>query len=390
MTAAEAAILPLAAAPRDLDLVRAMRWVAARDGMHPQRQPLRIARLVLPPHRMLPKKCHSSDLFRRRLPAGTARGYVSDRTTGVFNLLLQPLLGERHHALLKDRLPVGLLRDRAGPRTTPIRAAHAAARRVRALEHLSDAAAIAAFRSDPANLPVFGKPVHGTLGIGGVLVREAGPGGRLTLGDGRDVAAAELAAEIVRHFGHGYLFQPVLRQHAQAEALTGPAVGMLRVCTIRTAAGPEVLYVVQRPPPGSISDGAVQRRPNAQALVDPATRRILRAQDLAQMASFALDRSLATGAPLVGHVLPFVAEACAQAVSRQALIRGHGILGMDVALNVDGPAVNEIYGNPDHMLCQRAADRGLCHRDLAPPLAAAEAERRVREERYARPAAKLR
>jgi hypothetical protein len=385
------AILKTVPAPRDLDIAQAMAWVRQTYGKGRIRQFAEIAGLVLSRQKALPKDYYFYGLFRPEIGPEQRRAYVFNRSGRALNGRLSPRHPGSLSNLLHDKALLGLLLERAGLPVMPILAIHGQHLKVPAVRHLGDAAAIAAFLGDVANLPCFGKPIRGSLGLGAVGVASGEDGGRrLTLTDGRIVDAAALAEEIARTYPDGYMFQPLIRQHPVLEACNGTAVGMLRVVTLRLAEAPRLLYAVQRlPPDGAMSDGATGH-PNTMALVDPATGRIVRAQALTRMATSPATHSPARGVPLDTLVVPFVDRAVAVALDAHRLFPASGILGFDIAIRPDGPVINEINGSPFHHIYQRPADRGLLNPDFKPMIdeaiaVSAEMERMAR--RLTRPAA---
>jgi hypothetical protein len=368
MTQASGDILSKAPAPRRFDIVKAMRWVRQTHGKGALRQFAEILPLTRRPNLLQPKDYYLNGLFRPDFDAARRRSYVSHDGSHALNLRLSPVHALSYHGLTLNKVLMGALLERLGVPTPPLLALFPASPGLRGVRPLGTAAEIAAWLSDPASLPCFGKPVFSSNSVGAASFLEASDDGtRVRLGDGREVAVSDVAAEIARDFPRGYMFQPLLRQRPEVEALNGPAVGVLRVVTLRASAGPEVLYTaLKMPPAGAMFDGAANERPNAMALVDPGSGRILRAQDMGRMAPAALEAAPATGQSLAGAVLPDVAQATGLARELHRHFPTHGVLGFDIALTVDGPCVNEVNTRPFHTVYQRAADRGILNPDFVP------------------------
>lgn len=365
-------ILTTKPAPRNLDIAQSLRWVRATYSIGAARQAFEIAALAYSRQRLGPKDYFLQGLFRREIGPAERASYVSDISSEALNFRLAPRSRFSQHDLLRNKVLTGLLLDRLGLPTPPILALHGAHYAVPGLRQLADPAAIAGFLGDGANLPCFGKPVVASSGVGGAAVLGAEDAGRqLRLGDGRIVATADLATEIARHFPKGYLFQPLIRQHPDIEAYNGPAVGVLRLVTLRGEAGPEPLYgVLRMPPKGAMSDGVIGR-PNAHALIDIDSGRALRAQDIARFCTTELTHSLATGKPISDLRLPDLPEAIRVALAAHGALPAHGVLGFDIALGRDGPLINEINTLTSHGIYQRAADRGVLNPDFRPRIEAA-------------------
>lgn len=368
MTKASGDILSKAMGPRPFDIARAMRWVRQTHGKSALRQFAEILPLMRRPTLLKPQDYFLNGLFRPDFDAARRRSYVSHAGSQLLNLRLSPVHAQSYHGLTLNKVLMGGLLERLGVPTPPLLALFPGAARMPGARALGTAGDIVAFLSDPASLPCFGKPVFSSNSIGAAsFLGLAEDRRRIRLGDGREVAIDALAAEIVRDFPRGYMFQPLLRQLPEVEALNGSAVGTLRVVTLRLSSGPEVLYTaLKMPPHGAMYDGAANDRPNGMALVDPGSGRILRAQDMGRMAPAALETAPATGRSLAGAVLPDVAQATRIACEIHRHFRTHGVLGFDVALTVDGPCVNEVNTRPFHTVFQRAADRGILNPDFLP------------------------
>lgn len=357
-----------------LDIPQAMAWVQATYGKGRLRQLAEIAPLSFGPGRMTPRDYYAAALFRPELTPEDRRAYVSDLAGARLNDRLSPNLPLSQHGLFRDKVMATFVLTQAGFPTVPMLALYSTVVEAPATTMLRDVGALARWLQDlPA--PVFGKPVDGSLGVGGVAIVGTASEG-LLLGDGRVVPADVLAREVARHFARGWMVQPLLRLHPDVAALAGQAAAMLRVTTLRLPGRIETLYTVLRlPAKGAMVDSNTGQSPNGVAFVDESGT-ILRAQDLWRMNTAPLPHALATGVPLAGYRLPFFTDACRLAESVHRLFPAHGILGFDIALAAEGPVVVEINSNPHHQTFQRSADRGLLNRDFLPRLNAAEAESR--------------
>jgi hypothetical protein len=361
-----------------MSLAKAASWVQVNAGKGTFAQIREMAPLVLGrSQRLEPYEYYKYALFRDTLSDAERRAYVSDSSGAALNLRLSPRKPRGLHNLLGDKLLSGFVLERAGiPALAPL-AVFGRHLRAPSVPALTSPAEITAFLRSDGALPCFGKPVDGLMGFGAASLLGIS-GDALSLGDGRTLPVDEFTAEIARLYPQGYIFQPLIRQHPEVEALNGPATGMLRVVTLRGPEGPEVLYsVLKLPAKGAMIDViAPGLSSNGVALIDGSTGRIVRAQNFGRMCLFALETAPATGASLIGTKVPMIAEAEALACQVQALFPGHGLLGLDVALAEGGPIVNEVNWNPGHLLYQGAADRGLLNPDFLPRIEAAAAETR--------------
>lgn len=371
MTTPSAPILKLQRITVDLDIPGAVDAVQRASGKGPFRQACEIAAFALGKQRLSFKDYYLEGLWRPELTAAEKAAFVSEAKGTALNRQLAPINGMGLQGFLADKLLTGLTLRAAGfPVMRPL-AIHGRVLRLSGTERLESAADIVAFLLREDALPVFGKPLHASLSIGAVSILSVGDGGRyVVLGDGRSVLLEALSQEIATNFPHGYVFEPLIRQHPDVEAITGQAVGGLRVVTLRTPDGAQVLYTVQRLPgaAGAMMDAMSSHGAYCVAYIDPDSGRVIRASAMDQSAPARLEASVVTGARFDKAVVPFVKEAHAIAIDAHRLIVRPGLLGFDFALTPAGPVITEINSNPFHATYQHAADRGLLNPDFTPAI----------------------
>ncbi len=360
-----------------LDLPQTMRWVAATQGVGLLRQLAQMIDLGPRGSGISAQEYYEFALWRPSLARQDRRAYLSAAGQDRLNARLSPLTAASYHGLLRDKVLSNLLLARAGFPVLPTLAVMLPGGALPGVPCFTTPEALSRWLLDEAPLPVFGKPVGGLIGLGAASI-VAAEGDTLVLGDGRRVPALALAQEVAGYW-QGWMVQPRLRMHADVAALSGTAAAMLRVLTLRDADGPRTLFTLVRlPARGAMTDTKHPAGPNGNAIVDSATGALGRAQNDWRMNTAPLTEALATGVPLAGRSLPFVAQACRMCEEVHRLFPAHGVLGFDVALTPDGPVLGEVNTRPDFTGWQRAADRGLMNPDFAPRLAAAEAETRRR------------
>ncbi len=382
-------ILKSRSIPQPIDLAREMGVAQRTHGIGPFRQLRQIAGLALGRARMTPLEYYAYALFRPGLTSADRRAYVFAGAQRALNLRLSPSHLRGLHGLMSDKLLCALVLDQAGFPTPPTLALFSTGTAAPALRCFSTPQALADWLLREAPLPVFGKPLDGSLGIGAASILAA-EGDDLILGDGRRVSAAALMEEIARDYGSGWQVQPLLRLHPEVAEIAGIAVAMLRVVTLREADGPRALYAYLRlPAKGAMIDTNQPQGPSGHVVVELDTGALGRAQSKWETNAKALAISTATGVSLAGRRLPFVAEARVLCEAAHHLFPQHGILGFDVALTAEGPVIGEINSLPHHTSWQQAADRGLMNPDFAPRIAAAIAETDRRLARLAAEEARL-
>lgn len=359
------------------DVPRQMHWVARRLGVSRGRQLAQMAALAVGPGRLKPDDYIRYALFRPGLTGAERRAFLSIPASAALNQRLV-LPGQGMAAITVDKLATAGRLTAAGLPCTPSHAVFSPGPAPTGLRHLPDAAALARYLAHEAPLPLFGKPLKGTFGIGTVAIT-ARDGGTaqgdvgLVLADGRVFGATAFATAVARHFPDGWLIQPRLSMHPAMAAFCGDALGTLRVVTLWADAAPEILYVMQKFPghARAISDNSSFVHPNAMALIDPATGRAVRGQLNSESNYSALLASPATGAPLADLRVPMLDRALELALDSHRQFRGQAILGLDILITPEGPIVGEVNASPVHTLYQRPADRGLMNPDFAPRFRAA-------------------
>ncbi len=352
----------------DLDFKAAVETVKRTTGKGELRQAFEIARFALGPQKFSPSDYYLEGLWRADLFAEGRASVISEKQSTALNRRLSPMDVDGLHGLLTDKLLTGLTLRAAGFPVLEPRAIYGKILRLPGVERLTNAEGIAGFLRREGSLPVFGKPLHSSLSIGAASYIALADGGEsLVLGSGQKVGLNALAEEIAANFARGYVFEPLIRQHPDVERVTGPAVGGLRIVTLRTRDDVEVLYTLHRlPAVGAMMDATSGANPYTTAHIDSETGRVIRAQAMDSMDTDSLETALVTGVRFDTVVLPFMKEAHALALDVHRLLVRPGLLGFDIALTRTGPLITEINSSPYHTSYQHAANRGFLNQDFKP------------------------
>lgn len=296
-------------------------------------------------------------LLRELLPASRLKPFN--------DALLMPSRGLAGETIL-DKLATETVLRTAGLPVTRTLACHSLAPPPSPALHLPDQAAIRAFLSDPANLPVFGKPRADTWARGAVVIDRPGavPGTVVFL-DGTEAPVAELAEEITNDWEKGYLFQPFYRMHADLVPHLGAAMASLRIVTLLTDRGVEPWYAVLRIPARRAMHDGDHGGTRVWGLVDPGTGALVRLRNLRDPVTPDITHWLDRERPLLGLRLPHWDQALADVVRAHGCFPGHGMIGWDVFLTDEAALINEANANPGHVY-QVAAQRGVLNADLKP------------------------
>lgn len=335
-----------------------------------------MARLARGLGRLRPYDYLRYELYRPALSHAERAAFISPRAGFLLNSRLAPPSLENLSALTVDKVLTGVVLAAAGFPVPETRAVYSTDANYGALSSLRSAADIATFLRDPANFPLFGKPVNSSQSVGAAAFLAVDPeGDGIVLGDGRQVSIEALASEISHHYSRGYLFQELLRQPPEVVAMVGETISSLRLVTLWLPGGPRVLYAgIKLAAPGAMVDALIGGD-NVLVLIDSDSGEMRRAMQSTVAARFEITHShVNPEVPLIGVRLPYWAKAVAMATAAHRLFPGHGILAFDIALTTRGAVITEVNTNPHHALFQFCADRGLFNPEFRALFAEAEVD----------------
>jgi hypothetical protein len=223
-------------------------------------------------------------------------------------------------------------------------------------------------------MPIFGKPFAGSMSLGAVSIVARPSTGRLMMGDGRDVSTVQFVEEVFRQYSDGYVIQDMLLPHPLMVPLTGPVLATARIVTLRVGNRISVLYGgIKWPGKGAMVDGPASLG-SIEASVDLTSGQIIRVQDPRLLGGHSLERNPVTDAPMAGRVVPEWKAAMALAVAAHEAFPEQPILGGDLGLTSNGPAIVELNSRPGMSFFQKTMARGLWNPEFAPRLTEALAE----------------
>lgn len=313
---------------------------------------------------------YSQRLFDPALSMEKKRQFVGEKGSKKLNDRLSPLKGTPIRTFLRDKVMYSNLITQLGFRSTVTQAVAIAGRGFGAIPTLPDAAAVEAFLRNDARFPLFSKPVEGSGSIGSALILGV-ESDMLKLGNGREVAIAELGREIFELFPDGFLFQDAVTQHEMLTRIAGPAIGSIRVVTLRDKAAPSLLYALWKiPSPSAMSDNFWQDG-SMLAPVDTDIGTLGLCRIGAGLKMQESETHPVSGEQITGETLPFWDDIRDTACKAHELFPEVGVLGFDIALTPEGPLIIEANCNPHHSLYSLATGQGIYNADFAPRLEAA-------------------
>lgn len=349
------------------DLIGAVQDLAAKGGPGVYRQALDLLRLSLGRQGVRPEEYFTYAIWRKDRGRAFLKGFLPNWRKRAFNESLKMPTRGLSDAILNDKIATEALLAGRGLPVSRTRALYATepAPDLPGLRLLGSVGEISAYLSEPANLPVFGKPRADSLARGAAMIAgHAGPG-VLRFLNGRLVPIAGLAAEIAADWSNGYLFQPHYQCEASLRPHVGAAMASVRIVTLWTDRGIEPWYAVIRLPARSAMHDGDADDLRIWGLVELDSGRIAKLRSLRDPLSPDLTHGNDPGLAFLGFTLPHWRAAVDHCRAGHESFPGHGIIGWDVFLTDNGALLNEANVNPGHVY-QVAAQRPLLNPDLRP------------------------
>jgi Sugar-transfer associated ATP-grasp len=350
------------------DIAGAMQRLAAEGGPGPLRQALTLLALSAGRRKIRPEEYYTYALWRADRGRAFQDQFLSNRRIRVFNASLKmPARGVADDTINDKVATEAILAARGLPvaATRALYLGSSAPATLPGLRTLHSASDIEAFLSDPANLPVFGKPRADSFARGAAVITGHGGTGTVRFLTGQEVPIAGLAAEIVQDWGQGYMFQPFYQCEASLRRHVGAAMASVRIVTLLTDRGVEPWYAVIRLPAKTAMHDGDADDTRIWGLIDIASGKIVKLRSLREPQSPDLTHGNDPAAEFLGFQMPDWDRALDICRTAHDSFPGNGCIGWDVFLTDEGPLLNEANGNPGH-LYQVAAQRPLLNPDMRP------------------------
>lgn len=342
--------------------------VARTAGVSPFAQMIQMLGLKRAPNHVVANEYYDFQLYRPGLTMATKREFIGERGSFALNLKLSPPGMTHLRGFLSDKAALTTLFGAWGLPTTTLRAVFSPHRRFGTLTTLRSAAEVEAWLLAQDRFPIFGKPGKGCQALGSVRIEAVDRALALVhLSTGRKVALAALAGEVAQNAENGYVFQDVVEQHPEINAMIGcQTVSTLRVVTVVEDNRPKVLYTVWKLGSALAMSDNFWQQGSLIAHVDAAAGTVLKCRYGSGTATQWVERHPVTGVQILGRAVPNFANAVALALEAHGAFPINGILGWDIALTPAGACLIECNENTGHALYQYAADRGVMNPDFAP------------------------
>ncbi|MEX0312004.1 MAG: sugar-transfer associated ATP-grasp domain-containing protein [Tateyamaria sp.] len=330
--------------------------VARAHGVSPFRQMREMWAVRRGPGQLKSHEYHASGVYDPELQMEEKKTFVGEMGSFKLNLKLSPADLTPLRAFIRDKAMYAALLDRLGARTTHTQAVVHPNRAFGNIPVLRDPQAIIDFLTNDAAYPLFGKPCEGSKSVGSALITGL-EGNMLRLGNGREVDLDGFAHELVADYPEGFILQSAVQQHPDMTAITGPAVGTLRIVTLRDENGAKVLYSLWKlPSPSAMSDNFWQAGSMVAQVGDDGV--VTRCKRGTGLAAEWIDTHPVSGKAIVGAQIPHWDAVHKLALDNHMLFPEFGVFGWDIAVDADGPLVVECNANPFHTLYQIATGEG--------------------------------
>ena len=356
---------------RNFDLSNALQWTARARGISQLRLATEIIKANRGRQRLSWKEYFLYGAHQPGLTPEQRAEFLGETVTRAMNLALTPKpngLG----GLFTDKVLTDLVLTRCGLPVAPIRAVASQVRLGGPYPILHGKQELERFLSE-TELPVFGKPVHGSRSVGAISIM-AREGSTLVLGDGTRVDVSTLADEILRHFSASYVFQDLMLPHPELEQIVGPVISSVRVVTLRIDGEVVPLYAAMKMPGKGQMVDDIASFVNTLCSIDHRTGKILRGQDARRLGGTDMATNPVTGYQLVGAQIPHWPEVMQLARDVHEVFSQQGLKCIDVAVTASGPRIIELNGSPQHGFYQKVFARGFWNPEIAPLMTAALAD----------------
>ncbi len=263
------------------------------------------------------------------------------------------------YATAADKLLFQTLMAGAGFPGPELLAVTAPGRRVPGGRVLRDPAEIAGFLRDPANYPLFAKPIDGKYSISVVSADGFDVAANGVVLQGGDLVNVEELATTLASREAGYILQRRMKAHPRLATLFGPRLWSVRLLVLLTATGPIIHRAVAKIATGRNPADNFWRRGNMIGAIDLRTGQIARVVrgTGADLAVNPLHPD--TGRAIIGTAIPEWDDLATLAKEASRLLPAIRTQSWDIAVTDEGPIPLEVNFGGDLNLAQLASGAGV-------------------------------
>ena len=356
----------LLAAPQDdkSPASTVMVGVARTHDLSPLAQMRQMMTLRFGPGKIAQSEYYAYRLFDPGLDMAQKREFVGRIGSWAINDRLNPTKLTGSRVFVADKVMYTALLRQLGLPTTHTQGVASQNRHFGNIPALRDPADLRDFLRDKAVFPLFGKPCEGRGSVGSAMLTGI-EDGQIIMGNGERCDLLAFCTEVFVDYPEGFIFQSALQQHQTLSDVAGPAIGTIRVVTVRDSDSARVLYSVWKiPSPQAMSDnfwqsGSMLAQVDDHGQVGKAwvgTGLDGRFIDIHPVSQTRFD---AVQVPDWHRVQKIASDA-------HALFPEFGIIGWDIGITPNGPVIIEANDNPYHALWQMPEGRGIGNSDFMP------------------------
>lgn len=285
--------------------------------------------------KLRPEEYYKLRLYRDDMSFAEKRTYASNAA------LPRSLFGGWEIVADDKLLTYGILGD-AGLTIPKIYAVCHGFRRYREQPTLATVPDIAAYLRTDATFPRIAKPVGGIYSQGVYLLEGLDAAGQSVLLEGEPAQPVETLAAQFLATKSGYLFQELLRPHAEIRRLVGSRLCTLRVIVLLKGNRPSLYMAILKLNASDHVADNYWRDGNMLARLDQETGEVQQCMAGLGPKLRTVDTHQRTGAPLTGFRVPDYKEAIEVALRASRSFPGIPMQAWDVALTDNGPVALEV------------------------------------------------
>jgi len=354
-----AAVFDTNVADQRLDLAATLRTITARYGKTYQRLLLDLAKASFGPGRLSYDEFIGLRLFDDAWLAGADPSQFVG-LDGERRIWMTANSNSEWWGLMRNKLAVTTLLGGYGFPVIPTLALYSDTLCMRNAPVLRSPEALAEFLRCSRDYPLFGKPMDSQRSLGSIGLEGYEPEtDSLSAGEGRTIPVAEFVAAVTEHYKGGYIFQRRISPHVRMRAVMGDRLATVRVITILTDKGPEVLRAMWKIPAGHNVADNFWRSGNLLATLDLASGRVVRVVRGSGLTLEEVTQHPDTGAELVGIEVPNWRQIISLALDAASTLNEVRLIGWDMAAVAVGALIVEPNFTPDFIMAQLADRRGM-------------------------------
>ena len=359
---------------KPLELAALMRKIAADYGRSPNQQVGEMARLAFGPG-----KLSMDEYFAMRLFDDQALGATDKKAFLGLDAMRKVWMKANHNqewwGIMREKLAITALLGAYGFPVIPTLALYSNSLHLPATRMLETRAALRAFLMEAASYPLFGKPMDEkqSLGTASLTGCDGARGVLKTIG-GEELGLEAYLDTVCERYGQGYIFQQRVQPHADVRAIAGERLATVRVMTILTRQGPELLRAAWKIPAGRNAADNFWRAGNLLCQLDLVTGTVLRCVSGGSIGQKEHTVHPDSGAQIAGVKVPMWEALTQTALSAARVLKDTPLIGWDMAATDAGALIVEPNFTPDFILPQIADRRGMMDERMKAFLAECEAD----------------